>query len=69
MLTAATFGIGRIKGVKRPALTLILPGLGGHKTVFLDTGANADVRPEVWCNLHKWVRLLPMHRLELKTQP
>ena len=47
MLTAATFGIGRIKGVKRPALTLILPGLGGHKTVFLDTGANADVRPEV----------------------
>ncbi len=47
VLTAATFGIGRIKGVKRPALTLILPGLGGHKTVFLDTGANADVRPEV----------------------
>ncbi len=42
VLTAATFGIGRIKGVKRPALTLILPGLGGHKTVFLDTGANAS---------------------------
>ena len=47
VLTAATFGIGRIKGIKRPALALILPGLDGHRTVFLDTGANADVKPEL----------------------
>lgn len=47
VLTAATFGIGRIKGIKRPALALIFPGLENHRTVFLDTGANADVRPEV----------------------
>ena len=47
VLTAATFGIGRIKGIKRPALSLPLPGLRGHKTVFLDMGANADVKPEV----------------------
>ena len=47
VLTAATFGIGRIKGVKRPALALPFPGAGDHKTVFLDMGANADVKPDV----------------------
>ncbi len=47
VLTAATFGIGRIKGIKRPALSLPLPGLHGHKTVYLDMGANSDVKPEV----------------------
>ena len=71
VLTAATFGIGRIKGVKRPALTLILPGLGGHKTVFLDTWRQTlIVRPESFgAILHKWARPLPMLRLELKIQP
>lgn len=46
VLTAATFGIGRIKGVKRPALALPLPAINGKKTVFLDMGANADVKPD-----------------------
>lgn len=46
VLTAATFGVGRIKGIKRPALAVAMPGLDGHSTVFLDLGANADVRPE-----------------------
>lgn len=47
VLTAATFGVGRIKGIKRPALALPMPGAGSHKTVFLDMGANADVKPDV----------------------
>ena len=47
VLTAAAFGIGRIKGIKRPALALPCPGVNGHHTVMLDLGANADVRPEV----------------------
>lgn len=46
IFTAATLGVGRIKGIKRPALAIALPGLTGHKTVMLDLGANADVRPE-----------------------
>lgn len=46
VFAAATMGIGRIRGIKRPALSTPLPGLGGHNTVFLDLGANADVRPE-----------------------
>ena len=47
VLTAATFGVGRIKGIKRPALSLPFPGISGKLTVFLDMGANADVKPEV----------------------
>ncbi|WP_273446643.1 phosphate acyltransferase PlsX [Thermophilibacter provencensis] len=47
VLTAATFGVGRIKGIKRPALSLPFPGVSGKPTVFLDMGANADVKPEV----------------------
>lgn len=47
VLTAATFGVGRIRGIKRPALSLPFPGISGHPTVFLDMGANADVKPDV----------------------
>ncbi|OUO35543.1 phosphate acyltransferase PlsX [Olsenella sp. An290] len=47
VLTAATFGVGRLKGVKRPALSLPFPGVSGKSTVFLDMGANADVKPDV----------------------
>ena len=47
VLTAATFGVGRIRGVKRPALSLPFPGISGRPTVFLDMGANADVKPDV----------------------
>lgn len=47
VLTAATFGVGRIKGIKRPALSLPFPGISGKPTVFLDMGANSDVKPEV----------------------
>lgn len=47
VLTAATFGVGRIRGIKRPALSLPFPGVSGKPTVFLDMGANADVKPDV----------------------
>lgn len=47
IFAAATLGVGRIRGIKRPALATALPGLDGHHTVMLDMGANADVRPEM----------------------
>jgi len=37
--------LGRIKGIKRPALTTILPTATG-RVLLLDIGANADVKPE-----------------------
>lgn len=47
VLAAATLGVGRIKGMKRPALAVALPGVGDHETIMLDLGANADCRPEM----------------------
>jgi glycerol-3-phosphate acyltransferase PlsX len=38
-------GLGRIKGVQRPALTALFPTRKG-KCIVLDIGANADCRPE-----------------------
>jgi len=43
-LAAATLIVGRIRGVKRPALAVILPGK--RPVVLTDNGANADCKPE-----------------------
>ncbi len=39
------YALGRIRGIKRPALTAALPTATG-RTLCLDIGANADVKPE-----------------------
>jgi glycerol-3-phosphate acyltransferase PlsX len=45
VMTAATLQIGRIRGIKRPAIATVIPALAGP-VVLLDVGANADVEPE-----------------------
>lgn len=44
-LAGAVLETGRIRGVARPAIGVILP-FPGAPTVLVDAGANADVRPE-----------------------
>lgn len=44
-MTAAAFGLGRVKGVQRPALVTVFPAVDGP-VALLDVGANAEVRPE-----------------------
>lgn len=44
-MAAAFFSWGRIKGIKRPAVAVVLPPLR-TPTLLLDAGANADCRPE-----------------------
>jgi len=44
-LAAGTLVVGRIKGVSRPTLAVVLPGKS--PVVLADTGANADVKPEL----------------------
>lgn len=44
-MAAATFGLKRSRGVKRPALAAQVP-LPGRTTLFLDVGANLDVRAQ-----------------------
>lgn len=45
VLTGATFIIGRIKGIERPALGTCLPTTKGF-TFLLDSGANVDCKPK-----------------------
>ena len=46
LLMGSTFIVKRIKGVSRPALGAVLPGLNGH-VLLMDCGANAECRPEM----------------------
>lgn len=47
IFAAASLGVGRTKGVKRACIATAVPGITGRSTVFLDMGANADVRPDM----------------------
>ncbi|MDA8443326.1 MAG: phosphate acyltransferase PlsX, partial [Peptococcaceae bacterium] len=44
-MAAALFGLGRLKGIERPAIATVLPTAQGGKLV-LDVGANAEAKPE-----------------------
>ncbi|UWG99272.1 phosphate acyltransferase PlsX [Dehalobacter sp. DCM] len=44
-MAAALLGLGRIKGIQRPAICTVLPTLQGGK-LLLDVGANPDAKPE-----------------------
>lgn len=44
-MAAATLGMGRIKGVSRPAIATVVP-TAASPCVLLDVGANADCKPE-----------------------
>jgi len=44
-MAAALLGLGRIKGIDRPAIAGVLPSEKGY-TVLLDAGANVDCKPQ-----------------------
>ncbi len=44
-VAAALLGLGRIKGIERPAIATPIPNLSGT-TVLLDSGANVDSKPK-----------------------
>jgi glycerol-3-phosphate acyltransferase PlsX len=46
-LAASLFNMKRVKGVKRPALAVILPDGRGGRSLLLDAGANVEVPPEM----------------------
>lgn len=43
-VVAGLFGLGRLRGIERPALATLFPTIAGH-CLILDVGANADCRP------------------------
>jgi len=46
VLAGGLFVVGRMSGVKRPALSPFLPTVTGGKTLLIDCGANVDCKPE-----------------------
>lgn len=47
-MAAALLGLGRIKGIERPAIATVLPTIEGGKLV-LDVGSNPDATPKHLC--------------------
>ncbi|MFH1759574.1 MAG: phosphate acyltransferase PlsX [bacterium] len=47
-MASAIFGLGRLKGISRPAIGLLLPTLNpnGTPSLMLDAGANVDCKPK-----------------------
>jgi len=45
LMTASLFGLGRIKGVERPAIATVFP-TGTSEILLLDMGANVDCKPK-----------------------
>lgn len=46
LVAGATLGIGRIRGIRRPAFCPILPTVSGGIVGVCDSGANVDILPE-----------------------
>ncbi|MBA2282535.1 MAG: phosphate acyltransferase PlsX [Acidimicrobiia bacterium] len=60
---AALLRMGRIKGVSRPAIATPLPRpLGGHPTLLLDAGANAECQPSWLVQFAQMGAVLARHR-------
>jgi glycerol-3-phosphate acyltransferase PlsX len=45
-VTAGLLGIGRIKGIDRPAIVTPIPNEKGGRTYLIDSGASANAKPE-----------------------
>lgn len=61
-MASALLRMGRIKGVKRPAIATIIPVPGGAPTVLLDAGANAEVQPELLVQFAQMGSVFSRHR-------
>ena len=61
-MASALLRMGRITGVKRPAIATIIPVPGGAPTVLLDAGANAEVQPELLVQFAQMGSIFSRHR-------
>lgn len=61
-MASALLRMGRIKGVKRPAIATIIPVPDNPPTVLLDAGANAEVQPELLAQFAQMGSIFSRHR-------
>ena len=45
LFSSAFMDLGRIKGISRPCISVVLPTVNGKSTLLCDCGANADCKP------------------------
>jgi glycerol-3-phosphate acyltransferase PlsX len=64
-MAAALLRMGRIRGVKRPAIATPIPVPGSTPTVLLDAGANAEVQPEWLIQFAIMGSVYARHRFEI----
>jgi phosphate acyltransferase len=64
-MASALLRMGRIKGVKRPAIATIIPVPDGPPTVLLDAGANAEVQAELLVQFAQMGSIFSRHRFGL----
>ncbi|MEL6890580.1 MAG: phosphate acyltransferase PlsX, partial [Actinomycetota bacterium] len=65
-MAAALLRMGRIKGVKRPAIATPIPVPGSTPTVLLDAGANAEVTPELLVQFGQMGEIYARHRFDIE---
>lgn len=63
-MAAALLRMGRISGVKRPAIATVIPVPGSTPTVLLDAGANAEVQPEWLVQFGQMGSIFARHRFD-----
>ncbi len=66
-MASALLRMGRISGVKRPAIATIIPVPDGRPTVLLDAGANAEVQPELLVQFAQMGSIFSRHRFGLES--
>ena len=64
-MASALLRMGRIKGVKRPAIATIIPVPNQAPTVLLDAGANAEVQAELLVQFAQMGSIFSRHRFGL----
>ena len=66
-MASALLRMGRISGVKRPAIATPIPVPGSTPTVLLDAGANAEVQPEWLVQFAAMGSVYARHRFDIPT--
>lgn len=66
-MASALLRTGRIKGVSRPAIATAIPGPSGPPTVMLDSGANAECKPEWLVQFAQMGAVFARTRFEIDT--
>jgi glycerol-3-phosphate acyltransferase PlsX len=66
-MAAALLRMGRVSGVKRPAIATPIPVPGSTPTVLLDAGANAEVQPDWLVQFAQMGSIFSRHRFGLES--